>query len=108
MQVPAIIEDCPSNASPPEDSTPKNKSPRRPCRRRRPGLGVPYLAGAGGLKASANALAFGVPTPVTLSQPTFVCRLVGSVHSVPENELGPPAEQSVPNEMTSAVSCRVA
>jgi hypothetical protein len=36
----------------------------------------------GGAKASANACAFGVPTPVTLSQPTVVCRLVGFVHAV--------------------------
>jgi hypothetical protein len=42
------------------------------------------LAGA---KESANALAFGVPTPVTLSQPLAVFRL-----------------ESVPNEMAYAVS----
>src|SRR5260370_20880279 len=41
-------------------------------------------------KKSANAFAFGVPTPVTLSQPAFVCRPL-----------------SVPNETTAAVSSKV-
>ena len=34
-----------------------------------------------GAKESANAFAFGTPTPVTLSQPTFVLKLLGSVPS---------------------------
>src|SRR5580704_2416533 len=58
-----------------------------------------------GAKASANACAFGTPTPVTLSHPTLVCRLAGSLQVVPKKSSGPSAEQSVPNEMTRAVSC---
>jgi hypothetical protein len=36
-----------------------------------------------GLKASAKACAFGVPTPVTLSQPFFVWRAAGELQVVP-------------------------
>jgi hypothetical protein len=59
------------------------KNLRGPCGRRRlVGTARCYLALAG-LKASAKACAFGVPTPVTLSQPTFVCREFEAPQRVP-------------------------
>jgi hypothetical protein len=54
-----------------------------------------------GLKESAKACAFGTPTPVTLSQPGFVCSADALLHGVKK----PVASQSVPKEMTRAVSC---
>ena len=45
--------------------------------------GASYFFTAGlGAKESANALAFGTPTPVTLSQPTLVCRYQLALHCV--------------------------
>ena len=56
-------------------------------------------------KKSANAFAFGTATPVTLSHPIFVRRAVEELHCVMKPK--PSAcEQSVPKEITSAVSCR--
>src|ERR1700722_3476514 len=61
-----------------------------------------YFAGpASGLKSSANAFAFGVPTPVTSSQPGVVCNAAWLVHGVPELASAGSAEQSVPKEITS-------
>jgi len=54
-----------------------------------------------GLKASANACAFGVPRPVTLSQPTFVCRLLGSLAW--KTELARFYSGLLPEEIRSAV-----
>ena len=51
-----------------------------------------------GLNESAKACALGVPTPVTLSQPTRVRSALESVHSVPNPPLT--VVQSVPNEIT--------
>jgi hypothetical protein len=70
-------------------------------------VAIGYLATAAlaGLKESAKAWAFGVPTPVTLSQPTFVCREVAALQGVPSKPtLGDTKVQSLPKETTSAVS----
>src|SRR5580693_10657740 len=81
------------------------KSPR--CHRQRGqglnGDGSYFLTAAGGAKTLTNACPFGTPTPVTLSQPTFVCRLEAEVHGVINPKVSP-AVQSVSNEITSAVS----
>src|ERR1700677_1635420 len=65
----------------------------------------PYFAAAvAGLKTSANAFPFGVPPPVTLSQPTFVYSAVDLLHVVPSSSAAGSVEQSVPNESTSLLS----
>ena len=63
-----------------------------------------FTPAAAGLKASANAFPFGVPIPVTLSQPTLVCKADGLLHEVPSKSVLGRAEQSIPKETTSAVS----
>jgi len=50
--------------------------------------------------ASTKFCALGVPTPVTLSQPTSVCKALGSRQDVPFWYKRGRVEQSVPNETT--------